>query len=105
MITITEAAAKHIRTVLDHWHAIAVRLALKGGGCSGFMYDYQLESNIAEDDLLIEVDGAKLVIDPVSASYLEGATLDWQTDLTGEKFIVNNPQVTQQCGCGMSFSA
>lgn len=105
MIVITEAAVEHIAKVMQHWNAKAVRLALKGGGCSGFMYDYGLENEFTEDDILVEFGNAKLVIDPVSMTYLDDATLDWRADLTGERFVVNNPHVTQRCGCGASFSA
>lgn len=82
----------------------SLRIAVEGGGCSGFQYDMKLEDQSASDDLVLEGGGQKVLIDPVSLPFLEGAEIDFTTDLIGARFVVNNPNATSSCGCGISFS-
>jgi len=81
-----------------------LRVAVDGGGCSGFQYDIKLEAAPAEDDLVIAKDGLSVLIDPVSMPFLAGATIDFSAELIGARFVVQNPNATSSCGCGTSFS-
>ena len=82
----------------------ALRVAVDGGGCSGFQYNITLEDTRAEDDLVLEKDGAQVLIDPVSLPFLTDATIDFSEELIGARFVVDNPNATSSCGCGTSFS-
>ncbi len=104
-ITITETAANRIREILaDEPGKTALRLAVQGGGCSGFQYDFQIVEGPEENDAVFERDGAKVVVDPESLPFLLGATLDFEDTLAGSRFVVDNPNATSSCGCGVSFS-
>ena len=81
-----------------------LRISVAGGGCSGFQYEFDLEAERADDDLVIERDGAGVLIDPVSLAYLAGAEIDFVDDLIGAQFKINNPNATASCGCGTSFT-
>ncbi len=81
----------------------ALRVAVDGGGCSGFQYDIKLDDP-AEDDLILEADGQKVVVDSVSLPFLSNATIDFTEELIGARFVVENPNATSSCGCGTSFS-
>ncbi|MCI0753430.1 HesB/IscA family protein [Teichococcus vastitatis] len=81
-----------------------LRLAVLAGGCSGFQYSFQLDDAVAEDDLVLEADGTRVMIDPVSLDLVQGAQLDWADELIGAHFTVRNPQAASGCGCGASFS-
>ena len=81
-----------------------LRLAVTGGGCSGFQYDFALDDAKQPDDLVLERDGATVLIDPVSLDFLKGAEIDFVDDLIGAMFKVNNPNATSSCGCGTSFA-
>ncbi len=80
-----------------------LRVAVEGGGCSGFQYDIKLDDP-ADDDLVLEKDGARVLIDPVSLPFLANAEIDFADELIGARFVVNNPNATSSCGCGTSFS-
>ncbi|MFT3975074.1 MAG: iron-sulfur cluster assembly accessory protein [Amaricoccus sp.] len=80
-----------------------LRVAVEGGGCSGFQYEIKLD-DAAEDDLVLEKDGARVLIDPVSLPFLANAEIDFSDELIGAKFVVRNPNATASCGCGTSFS-
>lgn len=84
--------------------AQALRVAVEGGGCSGFQYDILLESDVNTDDLILEKDGQKVLIDSVSLPFLSDATIDFTDELIGARFVINNPNATSSCGCGTSFS-
>jgi iron-sulfur cluster insertion protein len=104
-ITISERAASRIAELLTSEAAPSLfRVSVEGGGCSGFQYRFDLVSERAPDDLLIERDGARVVVDPVSLGFMQGAELDFVDDLIGAQFKLNNPNVTAACGCGTSFS-
>ena len=81
----------------------ALRVAVEGGGCSGFQYDISLDEPTG-DDLVIEGAGQKVVIDSVSLPFLENATIDFADELIGARFVIDNPNATSSCGCGTSFS-
>ena len=82
---------------------LMLRVAVEGGGCSGFQYDIRLDAP-AEDDLVLEAGGQKVVVDPVSLPFLAGATIDFADELIGARFVIDNPNAASSCGCGTSFS-
>ncbi len=82
----------------------ALRVAVLGGGCSGFQYEFQLEDEAAADDLVIEGNGQRVLVDPESLPFLSGSTIDFKDELIGARFAVENPNATSTCGCGTSFS-
>lgn len=81
----------------------ALRVAVEGGGCSGFQYDIRLDAP-AEDDLVLEKDGAQVVVDSVSLPFLANAVIDFTEELIGARFTIENPNASSSCGCGTSFS-
>ena len=81
----------------------ALRVAVDGGGCSGFQYDIKLDEP-AEDDLVLEGNGQKVVVDSISLPFLADAVIDYTDELIGARFVINNPNATSSCGCGTSFS-
>ena len=104
-VSITPRAATRIRDIVAaEPGATALRVAVEGGGCSGFQYDFKLDSQRAQDDLVIERDGATVLIDSVSLVYMGGSEIDFVDDLIGASFKINNPNAKSSCGCGTSFS-
>ncbi|HEX8769693.1 MAG TPA: iron-sulfur cluster insertion protein ErpA [Acidimicrobiales bacterium] len=106
MIDVTESASLKVKELI---HAegndqLALRVAVRPGGCSGYSYEMFFDTDIAPDDNLAEVGGIKVVIDPESAPHLKGASLDYKDGLQGAGFAINNPNATRSCGCGQSFS-
>jgi iron-sulfur cluster insertion protein len=83
--------------------ARALRVAVEGGGCSGFQYDIRLD-DAAGDDLVLEKDGQRVLVDSVSLPFLENAIIDFSEELIGARFVIQNPNATASCGCGTSFS-
>ena len=81
----------------------ALRVAVEGGGCSGFQYEIVLDEP-KEDDLILEGDGQKVVIDTISLPFLANAVIDFTEELIGARFVIENPNATSSCGCGTSFS-
>lgn len=81
----------------------ALRVAVEGGGCSGFHYEIKLDAP-AEDDLVLEGLGQKVVVDSISLPFLTGATIDFTEELIGARFVIENPNASSSCGCGTSFS-
>ena len=104
MISITESAKEKMVSILMDEKAEYLRFGLKGGGCNGFTYFFQIESNPPEeDDLLVNLgEKADMLVDPMSMMYLTGAEIDYKKDLMGESFVFNNPNQTTTCGCGSS---
>src|SRR3979409_365817 len=100
-----ERAARRIVEILreDASHGM-LRVAVTGGGCSGFQYDFCLDDARGEDDLVIARDGAMVLIDPVSLGFLKGAEIDFADEMIGAAFRITNPNATSSCGCGTSFS-
>jgi iron-sulfur cluster insertion protein len=104
-ITLSARAAQRIVELLKSEGASALfRVSVEGGGCSGFQYRFDLVSERAPDDLLIERDGARVVVDPVSLEFVQGAEIDFVDELIGAQFKIKNPNATASCGCGTSFS-
>ncbi len=104
-IKLTASAAKRIHEILtEETGKTALRLAVNGGGCSGFSYEFELDEAPGEGDTIVQRDGATLLIDSVSLVYLLGAEIDYVDDLLAAQFQVNNPNATASCGCGTSFS-
>lgn len=104
-VTVSARAARQIAKILQTESSPKMlRLAVTGGGCSGFQYDFALDETKQPDDLVLERDGATVLIDPVSLDFLKGAEIDYVDDLIGAMFKVNNPNATSSCGCGTSFS-
>ena len=81
----------------------ALRVAVEGGGCSGFQYEIALDTP-KDDDLVLESNGEKVLIDEVSLPFLSGAVIDFSEELIGARFVIDNPNATSSCGCGTSFS-
>ncbi len=81
-----------------------LRVYIEGGGCSGFQYGFEFEDDLQDDDTVVENNGVKLVVDPLSLQYLTGASIDYLEDLQGSRFVVSNPNASSTCGCGSSFS-
>ncbi|MBB4001746.1 MAG: iron-sulfur cluster insertion protein ErpA [Aurantimonas endophytica] len=104
-VTISDNAARRIATILARSQdADSLRISVEGGGCSGFSYKYDLTHEREEDDLVLERDGARVLIDQVSLAYLEGSVVDFVDDLMGQSFQIRNPNAVAACGCGTSFS-
>lgn len=104
-ITLTERAAKRINKIAsDSDGKQHLRISVLGGGCSGFQYEFALDGERNEDDLVIERDGATVLIDSVSLVYVLGSEIDYVDDLIGSQFQIKNPNATASCGCGTSFS-
>jgi iron-sulfur cluster insertion protein len=103
-ITLSERAARRIVEILRAEDAALMRVSVEGGGCSGFQYRFDLVQDRATDDIMIERDGARVVVDPISLGFVRGAEIDFVDELIGASFKINNPNVTASCGCGTSFS-
>ena len=105
MITITEFASKKIKELIgEDSEAIGLRVAVKGGGCSGFSYMMVLEPKVAEDDTVVEMNGVKVIVDPQSMPLISGSVVDYSDSLQGAGFQIRNPQAVKTCGCSQSFS-
>ncbi|MFG1400540.1 iron-sulfur cluster assembly accessory protein [Xanthobacter sp. V0B-10] len=102
---VTDAAARRIRHILSSEpEGTFLRLSVEGGGCSGFSYKYDMTTVQEPDDLVIEKEGAKIVLDRISLDYVKGSQLDYVADLMGSAFKIHNPMATAKCGCGSSFA-
>ncbi len=103
-LTLTPSAAARVAAIAARQGRPAIlRLAVEGGGCSGFQYKFDLAGSTESDDAVSEVDGVKLVVDPISLDLIAGSTVDFVESLGGAAFKVNNPQAAAGCGCGSSF--
>ncbi|VAW10630.1 probable iron binding protein from the HesB_IscA_SufA family [hydrothermal vent metagenome] len=104
-VSMSARAARRIAAIMAQEAEMNVlRLSVNGGGCSGFSYEFKLEGAPVADDLVIDRDGARVVIDQTSLPYLTGSEIDFVDDLIGQSFQVKNPNATASCGCGTSFS-
>jgi iron-sulfur cluster assembly protein len=103
-VTLTANAAKRIKAVTAAESRGFLRVAVEGGGCSGFSYAFELADEAAPDDIVIERDGAKVVIDRMSLPFLAGSEIDFVDELIGQSFQIRNPNAIASCGCGTSFS-
>ena len=106
MITLTDAAAVKVKDLLaqEDESEMALRVAVRPGGCSGFSYEMYFDSDVDPADLTVEFGGVKVVVDPSSAPLLEGAVLDFKDGLNQAGFAIENPNAQRTCGCGQSFS-
>jgi len=108
MVTVTEKAATKIRELMaeePEGEISVLRVAVQGGGCSGFQYALGFDRGPQDGDNEIVMNGVRIVIDPLSAPYLAGSEIDFVDALMGAGFAINNPNVTAACGCGSSFQA
>jgi iron-sulfur cluster assembly accessory protein len=104
-VTLSEAAAKRIAAIVAaDADKQALRVSVEGGGCSGFSYKFDLDGQPAGDDIVIERDGATVLIDPMSLIYMAGSEIDFVDNLLGQSFQIKNPNAVASCGCGTSFS-
>ena len=106
IMTITESAAGKIAELLaeENEPNLKIRCFVQGGGCSGMQYGFDFDEDQNEDDVVIESNGARLLVDSMSYQYLTGATIDYKEDLQGSQFVIKNPNAQTTCGCGSSFS-
>jgi len=115
-ITLTETAAKEVKTILDQQRESAVkegkdpqrmflRVGVAGGGCSGFSYTLDVTEDKTENDESWDQHGVEVICDSKSALYLMGTSIDYKDEMMGRGFVFNNPNATSSCGCGSSFSA
>jgi iron-sulfur cluster assembly protein/iron-sulfur cluster insertion protein len=106
VITITDVAANKVSELIKQEgdEDLALRVAVRPGGCSGFSYEMFFDTEIASDDITANYGDVKVVVDPSSAQLLAGATLDYKDGLQGAGFSINNPNAQRTCGCGQSFS-
>ncbi len=101
--TVTDRAFARLAEIGAAESGQALRVAVEGGGCSGFQYEIALDVP-GDDDLVLEGQGQKVVVDAVSLPFLENAVIDFTDELIGARFVINNPNATSSCGCGTSFS-
>ncbi|MGI8514449.1 MAG: iron-sulfur cluster insertion protein ErpA [Acidimicrobiia bacterium] len=106
VVLVTDTAAAKVAELIaaEGEPGLALRMAVKAGGCSGFSYEMFFDSEIEATDNVVEHGGVKVVVDPDSADRLRGSTLDYKDGLMGAGFAIENPNVTRSCGCGNSFS-
>ena len=108
-LTLTETAAREIKTIIKQQELdadnVRLRVGVKGGGCSGFSYLLDLTEQQRDTDEIFDEHGIKVVCDPKSLLYLNGTTVDFKDELMGRGFVFNNPNASTTCGCGSSFSA
>jgi iron-sulfur cluster insertion protein len=106
MITITESARLKIEDILleEGNPELKLRMFVQGGGCSGFSYGFTLDEMKNEDDFEFNVGSTSVLVDALSAQYVEGAEINYKDDLMGSSFVISNPNATTTCGCGSSFS-
>jgi iron-sulfur cluster assembly accessory protein len=106
VITLTDNAAVKVKTLIEGEGEpdLALRVAVRPGGCSGFSYDLFFDSDVTPEDHILDYDGVRVVVDPSSAPLLQGATLDYKDGLQEAGFSINNPNAQRTCGCGQSFS-
>ncbi|HBM60729.1 HesB/IscA family protein [Salipiger marinus] len=100
---VTPRAYARLSEIGAHAQGKALRIAVEGGGCSGFQYDIRLDDP-ATDDLVLEGQGERVVVDSVSLPFLANAVIDFSEELIGARFVIENPNATSSCGCGTSFS-
>lgn len=109
MVVVSSVAAIEVKKFMDAEGVTpevgGLRVSVQPGGCSGFKYALLIEDAPAEDDLVLSQEGVKLFVDPFSAQYLNGVTIDYVTSMQGSGFTFKNPNATGGCGCGSSFTA
>lgn len=104
-VTVSERAADKIAGILSKEPAGSMlRVAVEGGGCSGFQYKFDIVTQKEDDDLVLDANGHDVLVDSVSVDYMEGSVIDFSDELIGAAFKIENPNATAACGCGTSFS-
>ncbi len=104
-VTLSPAAAKRLQAISTReGRRVMLRVAVEGGGCSGFQYQFDLVEEAGPDDLKVERDGAAALVDVVSLALLKGSEIDFVDELAGAEFRIRNPNARSSCGCGVSFS-
>ena len=104
-IVLADSAAKRLARLAEvEGHPVLLRVAVEGGGCSGFQYRLDLVEAGEADDLRIETGGQAALVDPVSVPFLKGSEIAWVDELAGAQFVIRNPNAATSCGCGVSFS-
>ena len=104
-VTVSARAATRIAAILDkEAKGSMLRVAVEGGGCSGFQYKFDIVTDREDDDLVLDANGYSVLIDAVSVDYMTGSEIDFSDELIGAAFKINNPMATAGCGCGTSFS-
>ena len=104
-IVLAESAARRLARLGEaEGHPVLLRVAVEGGGCSGFQYQMDLVEAGEDDDLRIETEGQVALVDPVSVPFLKGSEIAWIDELAGAQFVIRNPNAATSCGCGVSFS-
>ena len=103
-LNLTESAASRIASVMESENKKQFRVYVTGGGCSGFQYGFKFDEDVAFDDEVIDYKEFNVLLDSLSYPYLYGSTLDYVEDLSGAKFVINNPNAKTTCGCGESFT-
>lgn len=109
-ISLTDSAAERIKYLVkaennaENNNAIGFRIIVEGGGCSGFQYKFSITREIAQDDIVVEKNGAKLIVDNISLELIKGSTLDFINTLAESRFDIKNPNSSANCGCGNSFN-
>ncbi len=106
-LVFTDSAANKVKQLIDEEGNadLKLRVFVTGGGCSGFQYGFTFDEEVNDDDTTMVKNGVTLLIDAMSLQYLTGAEIDYQENLEGAQFVIKNPNVTNTCGCGSSFSA
>lgn len=106
MITFDSSAVEKIKDILaeENNPKISLRVFIQGGGCSGFSYGFILDEEQNEDDFTFDEYGMRVLVDSMSAQYLQGATVRYKEELMGSSFVIDNPNAQTTCGCGASFS-
>lgn len=105
-VNLTDSAVEKVRELIasEDEQGLALRMAVRPGGCSGFSYEMYFDSDVDDSDIIEEFDDVRVLVDPQSAEMVRGATLDYKEGLMGAGFAIDNPNVTRSCGCGNSFS-
>lgn len=104
-IILTDSAARRIGEILaTEPQGAMLRISVNGGGCSGFQYGFDVDQSRQDDDVVVERNGATVLVDETSMGFLKGSIVDFVDDLMGQSFRIENPQATSSCGCGTSFS-
>ena len=104
-LSLSGSAARRLAKLgAEEGHPVMLRVAVDGGGCSGFQYRFELVETAEPDDLRIETDGQAALVDPVSLPFLKNSEIAFVDDLAGAQFVVRNPNAASSCGCGVSFS-
>ncbi|MFP4129821.1 MAG: iron-sulfur cluster insertion protein ErpA [Halorhodospira sp.] len=105
LLLFTDAAADKVRELIEEEDSpgLKLRVFITGGGCAGFQYGFTFDETTEEGDAVIDKRGVQIVVDPMSALYLQGAEVDFASGIEGEQFIIRNPNATTTCGCGSSF--